>query len=360
MDGGYVAFGGNPKGGKITKVKTASTPMETQKPLLKDEDGEGVDVHTYRSMIGSLMYLISSRPDIMFTVCSYARYQVNQKVSHLYAVKRIFRYLKGRPKLGLWYPKDSPFDLVAYTDNDCAGASLDRKSTTGGYQFLRCRLISWQCKKQTVVPNSTIEAKYVATSSEYELWRMRMEQYIQMVDYSPWEVIENGNAPPITQVVEGVETIIAPATAEEKAQRKLELKARSTLLMGIPNEHQFKFNSIKDAKSLVQAIEKRFGGNVATKKTKESSKVECFNYHKRGNFARECRAPRSQDTKHKESTRRIVPVETPASVALLSCDGLGGYDWSDQAEDCPTNFALMAYSSTTLRCLLIQTIHHLV
>ncbi|GJT10312.1 putative ribonuclease H-like domain-containing protein [Tanacetum coccineum] len=110
-------------------VKTASTPMETQKLLLKDEDGEEVDVHLYRSMIGSLMYLTSSRPDIMFAVCACARYQVNPKVSHLHAVKRIFRYLKGQPKLGLWYPKDSPFDLVAYTDSDYAGASLDKKST---------------------------------------------------------------------------------------------------------------------------------------------------------------------------------------------------------------------------------------
>ncbi|GKD18452.1 putative ribonuclease H-like domain-containing protein [Tanacetum coccineum] len=100
--------------------------------FLKDEDGEEVDVHMYRSMIGSLMYLTSSRPDIMFAVCACARYQVNPKVSHLHDVKRIFRYLKGQPKLGLWYPKDSPFDLVAYTDSDYAGASLDRKSTTGG------------------------------------------------------------------------------------------------------------------------------------------------------------------------------------------------------------------------------------
>ncbi|GKF05200.1 hypothetical protein Tco_0035868 [Tanacetum coccineum] len=97
---------------------------------------------------------------------------------------------------------------------------------------------------------------------EYELWRMRMEQYIQMIDYSLWEVIENGNAPPIKKVVEGVETTIAHSAAEEKAQMRLELKASSTLLMGIPNEHQLKFNSIKDAKSLLQAIEKRFGGNA--------------------------------------------------------------------------------------------------
>ncbi|GJV50737.1 putative ribonuclease H-like domain-containing protein [Tanacetum coccineum] len=149
----------------FTNVKTASTPMETQKPLLKDEDGEEVDVHLYRSMIGSLMYLTSSRPDIMFAVCACARYQVNPKVSHLHAVKRIFRYLKGQSKLGLWYPKDSPFDLVAYTNSDYYGASLDRKSTTGGCQFLGCRLISWQYKKQTMVANSTTEAEYVAASS---------------------------------------------------------------------------------------------------------------------------------------------------------------------------------------------------
>ncbi|GJS13347.1 uncharacterized mitochondrial protein-like protein [Tanacetum coccineum] len=146
----------------FTNVKTASTPMETQKLLLKDKDGEEVDVHLYRSVIGSLTYLISSRPGIIFVVCTCARYKVNPKVSHLHAVKRIFRYLKGQPKLGLWYPKDFPFDLVAYTDSDYAGASLDRKSTTGGYQFLGSRLISWQCKKQTVVANSTIKAKYVA------------------------------------------------------------------------------------------------------------------------------------------------------------------------------------------------------
>ncbi|GJT51920.1 hypothetical protein Tco_0978077, partial [Tanacetum coccineum] len=134
----------------FSDVKTASTPMETHKPLLKDADGEDVDEHLYRSMIGSLMYLTSSRPDIMFAVCACARFQVNPKSSHLHAVKRIFRYLKGQPKLGLWYPKDSPFDLVAYTDSDYAGASLDRKSTTGGCQFLGCRLISWQCKKHTM------------------------------------------------------------------------------------------------------------------------------------------------------------------------------------------------------------------
>nr|GEY85313.1 uncharacterized mitochondrial protein AtMg00810-like [Tanacetum cinerariifolium] len=127
----------------FSEVKTASTPMETLKPLLKDEDGQEVDVHIYRSMIGSLMYLTSSRPDIIFAVCACARHQVSPKVSYLHTVKSIFRYLKGQPKLGLWYPKDFPFDLEAYTDSDYAGSSLDRKSTTGVCQFLSCRLISW-------------------------------------------------------------------------------------------------------------------------------------------------------------------------------------------------------------------------
>nr|GEU64714.1 hypothetical protein [Tanacetum cinerariifolium] len=116
-----------------TEVKNASTPMKTQKPLLKDEDGEEVDVHLYRSIIGSLMYLTSLNPDIMFVVCACAKYQVNPKVSHVHDVKRNFRYLKRQPKFGLWYPKDYSFDLVAYTDSDYAGASLDMKSTTGVY-----------------------------------------------------------------------------------------------------------------------------------------------------------------------------------------------------------------------------------
>ncbi|GJU64448.1 ribonuclease H-like domain-containing protein [Tanacetum coccineum] len=334
---------------------------------------------------------------------------------------------------------------------------------------------------------------------KYELWRMRMEQYIQMVDYSLWEVIENGNAPPITKLVEGVETVIAPSTAEEKTQRRLELKARSTLLMGIPNEHQLKFNSIKDSKSLLHAIEKRlqklisqleihgesilqkdvnqkflkslspewnthtivwrnkpeidtlslddlynnlkiyepevkgtsssstntqniaFVSSNSTSSTNgavntaygvtaastqasvvnstiidnlsdavicdffasqpnspqldnedlqqinpddleemdlrwqmamltirarrflknarrkitmngtetigfDKSKVECYNCHKRGHFARECRALRNQKNRNRENTRRVVPVETTTSNALISCDGLGDYD----------------------------------
>ncbi|GJT66786.1 putative ribonuclease H-like domain-containing protein [Tanacetum coccineum] len=164
----------------FASVKTASTPIETQKPLVKDEEASDVDVHLYRSMIGSLMYLTASRPDIMFAVCACSRFQVTPKTSHLNAVKRIFRYLKGKPKLGLWYPRVSSFDLEAYSDSDYVGANLDRKSTIGGCQFLGRRLISWQCKKQTIVATSTTEAEYVAAANccGQVLWIQN-----QMLDY---------------------------------------------------------------------------------------------------------------------------------------------------------------------------------
>ncbi|GJZ67588.1 ribonuclease H-like domain-containing protein [Tanacetum coccineum] len=295
--------------------------------------------------------------------------------------------------------------------------------------------------------------------------------------YLTYEIIENGNAPIVIKTVDGKETVIPPTSFEEKAQRKAELKARSTLLMALPNEHQLKFNSYKDAKTLMQDIENRFGEietlslddlfnnlkayesevkgtsssttnsyNVAflsssstnnatravnttqgvnTASTQgaadisttvenlsdvviysffasqpsilqldnedlqqihpndleemdlrwniamltmrarrflkntgrkldmankerigfDKSKVECFNCHKRGHFARECKAPRNQDSMNMEPTRRTMPVEETTSNALVSqCDGFG-YDLSDQAEEGPTNFALMAYSS---------------
>ncbi|GJS65983.1 hypothetical protein Tco_0680547 [Tanacetum coccineum] len=127
----------------FSSVKSASTPMETHKPLSKDADGTNVDVHLYRSMIGSLMYLTSSRPDIMFSVCACSRFQ------------------------------DSPLDLIAYSDSNYAGASLDRKSTTEGCQFLSCRLIFWKCKKQTIMANSTPEAEYIAASMKNPLYHSK-------------------------------------------------------------------------------------------------------------------------------------------------------------------------------------------
>ncbi|GKB77197.1 putative ribonuclease H-like domain-containing protein, partial [Tanacetum coccineum] len=507
-----------------TDVKSASTPVDLEKPLVKDGDVDDVDVHLYRSMIGSLMYLIASRPDIMFAVCACARFQVTLKTSHLLAVKRIFRYLKGKLTLGLWYSRDSPFELVAYTDSDYAGATQDRKSITRGCQILGNRLISWQCKKQTVVATSTTIAEYVAAASccrqvkndigtisnsfkflsleertpriphssgpPDKVGCMRLvhkemgEDSDHPTDFIPipiinqpssssqpkkdkpskrikaanpkdkllyaapttnlqdprikgWlyrsqgkdqialdeqivrdiqaklEVIVNGDAPvAIASASAGTEGPIPPKTAEQKLARKNELKAKSTMF---PETHLPKYNSSsnnetvntdhsvsvassKDQASIASYTDdvmfsffsnqsnalqldyedleqidaddleemdfkwqvamltirvKRFIKKTGRKmdlNNKETvgfyrTKVECYNCYRRGYFARECRAPRNQGNRNRDALRRNAPVDTSTTNALVVQDGIGGYDWSFQAEEGITNFALMAYTS---------------
>ncbi|KAJ9545567.1 hypothetical protein OSB04_025274 [Centaurea solstitialis] len=146
----------------LTSCTPMKTPMARPLSLDKDSKGKPVDVTLYRGMIGSLLYLTASRPDIMYSTCLCARYQAEPKESHLTAVKQIFRYLKGTPNLGLWYSKDSGFDLTAYSDSDFAGCKIDRKSTTGGCHLLGGKLVSWTSKKQNSVSTSTAEAEYVA------------------------------------------------------------------------------------------------------------------------------------------------------------------------------------------------------
>nr|GEU61734.1 ribonuclease H-like domain-containing protein [Tanacetum cinerariifolium] len=200
-----------------------------------------------------------------------------------------------------------------------------------------------------------------------------------MIDNAPWEVIESGATLPKTEVVEGVTTEVPITTAEEKAQRR----ARSTLMMGILNEQHLKFNFIMDAKKLQEAVEKRFGigtnhlndmeetdlrwkmamltmrarrflkkiGRKLTVNGNETigfdkSNVKCYNYHKWGHFSRECKSLKNKDNKHKETSKRSVHVEAYTSTYLVSCDYLGGYDWSDQVKEGP-NYALMAFSSSS-------------
>ncbi|KAI3815555.1 hypothetical protein L1987_15226 [Smallanthus sonchifolius] len=150
---------------KMNDSSTYGTPIPVNHGLHPDKDGKDVDSKLYRRMIGSLMYLTASRPDIMFAVCLCSRFQSQPKESHMIAVKRIFRYLKGKPRLGLWYSKQHSFDFKAYTDSDYGGCNHDRKSTSGGCQFLGDRLVSWQCKKQSTISVSTCEAEYIAAAS---------------------------------------------------------------------------------------------------------------------------------------------------------------------------------------------------
>nr|GEX93927.1 ribonuclease H-like domain-containing protein [Tanacetum cinerariifolium] len=290
----------------------------------------------------------------------------------------------------------------------------------------------------------------ILNPNEFDLWKMRIEQFFLMTDYALWEVILNGDSPTPTRVVDGVVQAVAATTAEQKLAKKNELKVSETLLMALPDKHQLNFNIHKDVKSLMEAIEKRFDGNKETKKVQKTllkqqyenfisvvpsvfaastkppvsalpnvdnlsdaviysffasqstspqldnddlkqidandlkemdlkwhmamltmrakrflqrtgrnlgangttyiwfdmSKVECYNFHRRGYFARECRSPR--DTRNKDTQRRSVPVETSTSNALVSqCDGVSSYDWSFQADKEPTNYALMAFTSSS-------------
>nr|GFB49488.1 hypothetical protein [Tanacetum cinerariifolium] len=138
--------------------KKVPTPMVEQAKLKLDLVGKPVDHTDYLSMIGSLMYVTSSRPDIMFATCMCSRYQANPNEHHVLAIKMIFRYLKGTINLGLWYPKDFGFDLTAYSDADHAGCHLDRKSTSSSVQFLGDKLVCWSSKKQNCVSISIAES----------------------------------------------------------------------------------------------------------------------------------------------------------------------------------------------------------
>ncbi|GJW67467.1 retrovirus-related pol polyprotein from transposon TNT 1-94 [Tanacetum coccineum] len=156
------------------------TPLATKPKLDVDLSGEPVDQSDYRSKIGSLMYLTSSRPDLVQAVCYCARYQARPTQKHLKEVKRIFKYLKGTINMGLWYPKDSGFELTAFSDADHAGCLDTRKSTSGGIQFLGDKLVSWMSKKQNCTAMSSAEAEYVALSASCAqvMWmRTQLQDY---------------------------------------------------------------------------------------------------------------------------------------------------------------------------------------
>ncbi|GJR23808.1 hypothetical protein Tco_0972335 [Tanacetum coccineum] len=154
--------------------------MATKPKLDADLSGEPVDQTDYHSKIRPLMYLTSSRPDIVQAVCYCARYQARPTEKYLKDVKRIFRYLRGTINMGLWYPKDSGFELTPFSDADHAGCIDTRKSTSGGIQFLGDKLVSWMSKKQDCTAMSSAEAEYVALSASCAqvMWmRTQLQDY---------------------------------------------------------------------------------------------------------------------------------------------------------------------------------------
>ncbi|GJX15839.1 hypothetical protein Tco_0216671 [Tanacetum coccineum] len=148
----------------LDECVSMSTPMATKR-LDADLQGTPTDQTTYRCMIGGLMYLTASRPDIAFATFVCARYQARPTVKHLKEVKRIFRYLRQSYNMVLWYLKDSEFELIAYLDADHAGCKDGCKSTSGGLQFLGGKLVSWSSKKHDCTVMSTVEAEYVSLSA---------------------------------------------------------------------------------------------------------------------------------------------------------------------------------------------------
>jgi hypothetical protein len=142
-----------------------STPMVTVCKLRKDDDSPDVDQSTYRSMIGSLLYITASHLDITHVVGMVGRYQAAPKQIHLLVVKRIFIYFKGTMKYGLWYPRNQNFQLSVYSDVDWANCVDERKSTSGGALFLGDSLVAWLSKKQGSISLSTIEVEYIVVST---------------------------------------------------------------------------------------------------------------------------------------------------------------------------------------------------
>ncbi|GJS88740.1 uncharacterized mitochondrial protein-like protein [Tanacetum coccineum] len=257
----------------FANVKTTSTQIETNKALVKDEEAEAVDVHLYRSMIRSLMYLTASRPDIMFAVYAYARFQVTLKTSDIHAVKRIFRYLKGQPKLGLWYPRDSLFYLEAFSDSDYAGASLDRKSTTGGYHSetkhieIRHHFIRDSYEKKLIqvikihTDNNVADLLTKAFDTVYKEWEDRMERAVTITSSLEAEQ-DNGSGPRYQVTTLGGAEAQTKFEAASKQSNDPPLSRVNTLRGGEDN--------MKQKELMELSIKARFRGNDASKKMQKN------------------------------------------------------------------------------------------
>ncbi|GJS39725.1 hypothetical protein Tco_0564768 [Tanacetum coccineum] len=247
--------------------------MEIKYKFDLDQNGTLVDATKYHSMIGALMYLRSIRPYIVHATCLCARYQDKPTEKHLKEVKRIFHYLQGTVNMGLWYTKDSGFELTGFSDSDYAGCKDTFKSTFSGAQFLGKKLVSSQYQRD-LPRNTLLDRVEVLGMIEkrnkkgvYDIWAMKMKHYLGHTYYPIWEVIQNGNG--LVQVstdTNGRIRVLTPKTAEEILARERERKARTTLLMSIPENHLAKFHKIADAKEMWEAIKSRFDGNDESNK----------------------------------------------------------------------------------------------
>ncbi|GJV18204.1 retrovirus-related pol polyprotein from transposon TNT 1-94 [Tanacetum coccineum] len=330
--------------------KPTKTPMSTEIKLTKDDEADSVDSSKYRGMIGSLLYLTASRPDIMFSVCLCARFQENPKTTHLEAVKRIFRYIRGTSHLGLWYPKGTRIETVVYADSDHAGDYIDRKSTSGICTFMGCCLTSWFAKKQTALAISTTEAEYVFTGKAFQqaLW---MKQ--ALIDYRI-----------------RLDDVL---TAKQLAARRNQEKVKSILLLAIPDEYLLKFHNVIDAKSLWEAIKSRFGWIVFWSLDKAYDR-----FQKLISQLEVHGAPISKEDVRKFIRRQLRNMDFKEKLTCFTykskievannCtrkrqfarhwwlqDGLGGYDWSKDFEIESVNYALNVISSSrTRQCFLLK------
>ncbi|GJW44642.1 ribonuclease H-like domain-containing protein [Tanacetum coccineum] len=267
-------------------LKQASRSWTSDPPISMSLGGKLLDQTYYHSKIGSLMYLTFSRPDIVQVVCYCARYQARQTEKHLKEVKRIFRYLRGTINMGLWYPKDFGFELTAFSDVDHAGCLDTRKSTFGGIQFLGG--VSRLC--------------LLSLSTQPQGSQLVHEDLEQLHDDDLEEMDLKWN------------------------MALLSMRAR-------------KFYQRTGRKIIID------GSSTAGY---DKSKVECFNCHKMGHFARECRAPRSKDNRNwnQGSSSKAVRIEDASEKAMCAIDG-AGFDWSDMAEEeIQANMALMAFSDS--------------
>ncbi|KAJ9557079.1 hypothetical protein OSB04_011693 [Centaurea solstitialis] len=244
----------------LTACSEMKTPMAPPLKLDKDSNGKSVDVSTYRGMIGSLLYLTASRPDIMYATCLCARYQADPKESHLKAVKRIFRYLKGTPNLDQDY-------------HCCTRLPLLLKITIAGSEINTAGILSSgirACVQNTLRSMDSQDSFLVSKvpmlkPNEFEMWKIRIKQYMLLTDYALWEVVEHGPSVPEPAVAGA-----PPKSDADKKRKQTEMKALSTLLLAIPNEYQHQLCTCPDAKSLWNALEKRLSGTKSSKRNQKA------------------------------------------------------------------------------------------